>query len=179
MAQAGDTFINRAGDQLTFRQTSRATIGALLEVEVVYRPHATPPPFHYHPFQEERFQVLAGTIHTVIGNHTQTYGPGDTFVVPAGISHAMHNTSPEAGRVVWQIRPALRTETFFETLWGLARDGKTNAQGVPQLLQLAVLLDTYAQEFRLTKPPYALQRPLWAILARIGRWKGYQSRYTA
>jgi hypothetical protein len=33
MAQAGDTFVNRAGEQLTFRQTTQDTDGALLEVE--------------------------------------------------------------------------------------------------------------------------------------------------
>jgi quercetin dioxygenase-like cupin family protein len=93
MAQAGDSFVNHVGEQFIFRQTSGDTNGALLEVEVVYRPRATPPPPHYHPFQEERFQVLAGTIHTVIGHQTRTYGPGEALIIPPGISHAMHNTS--------------------------------------------------------------------------------------
>jgi hypothetical protein len=106
-------------------------------------------------------------------------GPGEQFIVPPGVSHAMHNTSAEAGRALWQIRPALRTEVFFETLWGLARDGKTNPQGVPSLLQLAVLLQTYSQEFRLSQPPYLVQQVLWAALASVGRWRGYRSRYAA
>ncbi len=179
MACAGDTFVNRAGEALIFHQTTRDTQGALLEVEVVYRPHATPPPAHYHPFQEERFQVLHGAIQTRIGDQHRTYMPGEHFVIPPGIAHAMHNASAERGRVVWQIRPALQTECFFETLWGLAQDGKTNPDGVPTLLQLAVLLHAYAQEFRLTQPPYALQRVAWSVLATVGRWKGYASWYPA
>jgi quercetin dioxygenase-like cupin family protein len=179
MAHAGDTFVNRAGERLIFRQTSRDTAGALLEVEIVYRPHATPPPPHYHPLQEERFHILQGAIHTVIGGQTRIYGPGEAFIVPPGVPHAMHNTSAEQGRAIWQTRPALRTEVFFETLWGLARDGKTDQRGVPSLLQLAVLLQTYSEEFRLSQPPYPLQRVLWAALASIGRWKGYRSRYPA
>lgn len=177
MARAGDMFVNQAGEQLTFRQTSQETGGALLELEVVYRPHATPPPPHCHPFQEEHFEVLQGAIHTVIGGQNRTYMPGESFSVPRGVAHAMHNTSAEAGRVLWQTRPALRTEMFFETLWGLAQDGKTNAVGVPSLLQMAVLLEAYAQEFRLARPPYAVQRPLWSLLAAVGRQRGYRSRY--
>ena len=37
-----------------------------------------------------------------------------------------------------ELRPALDTETFFETFFGLGRDGKTNARGIPGLLQIAV-----------------------------------------
>lgn len=179
MARVGDTFVNRAGEQLIFRQTGRETNGELLEVEVVYRPHATPPPPHYHPLQEERFRVLQGSIRTLIDREERTYVPGEEFVIPAGFSHAMHNISAEPGRVVWQTRPALQTEAFFETLWGLARDGKTNLNGVPSLLQLAVLLQAYEQEFRLTRPPYAVQRIVWGALAAVGRWRGYRSRYPA
>jgi hypothetical protein len=89
----------------------------------------------------------------------------------------MHNTSAEAGRLLWQIRPALQTEILFETLWGLARDGKTNQYGVPALLQLAVLLQTYNQELRLSQPSYRLQRLVWGVLGTRGRWEGYRGRY--
>ncbi len=177
MAQTGTTITNRAGEQILFRQTAHDTNGALLEVEVQYRANAAPPPAHYHPLQEEHFSVLAGAIQTTIGGQTRTYLPGEEFVVPPGVAHAMHNTSAEPGRVLWQIRPALQTEALFEMLWGLASDGKTNHNGVPTLLQLAVLLHTYNREFRLCKPPYALQKIIWTLLAAIGRWKGYRSQY--
>jgi quercetin dioxygenase-like cupin family protein len=176
MAQAGDSFVNPAGERLIFRQTSRDTGGGLLEVEIVYRPHATPPPRHYHPLQEEHFHILQGAIQTVIGGQMRIYGPGEAFIVPPGVPLAMHNTSAEQGRAIWQATPALRTEVFFEILWGLARDGKTDQRSVPSLLQLAVLLQAYRQEFRLSQPPDLLQRVLWVALASIGRWKGYRSR---
>lgn len=68
----------------------------------------------------------------------------------------MHNESDEEGHVIWQTRPAMKTEQFFETLWGLARDGKVNAQGVPNLLQVAVIGREYNREFRLKKHPILL-----------------------
>jgi hypothetical protein len=67
----------------------------------------------------------------------------------------------------------MRTETFFETIWGLAADGKNN----PGLLQIAVLGQAYADQFRLTSPPYGLQRALFFILAPVGRLLGYRAEY--
>ena len=84
---------------------------------------------HYHPFQEEHFEVLNGMIRVEIGGQQCTYEAGDRFTVPMGTHHWMHNTGSELGKVIWQVRPAFKMETFFETLWGLAIDGKTNDNG--------------------------------------------------
>jgi hypothetical protein len=45
---------------------------------------------------------------------------------------------PPSRRVDRQTRPAGKTEAFFELVWGLARDGKVNQNGRPNLLQSAV-----------------------------------------
>ncbi len=49
----------------------------------------------------------------------------------------------------WRTYPALKTEVFFEILWGLARDGRTDERGVPSLPQMAVITREYSNEFRL------------------------------
>jgi quercetin dioxygenase-like cupin family protein len=177
MAKAGDELVSPIGERLIFRQTARDTNGELLAMEAVYRPHSSPPPEHYHPYQEECFQVLQGEIRAKIDDQERTYKPGDEFIIPPGIHHWMHNTSDDEGCVIWQTRPALKTELFLETLWGLARDGKTNANGIPNILQVAVIAQDYVREFRLAQPPYGLQKVLFAILAPLGRWMGYQARY--
>lgn len=173
MAKAGEVLVNPNGDRLVFRKTASDTGGELLEVDMTYRPDSTKPPEHYHPHQEEHFEVLAGAILTVIDGVERTYMPGEDFTIPAGAPHWMRNTSEEEGKVIWQTRPAMRTETFFETVWGLAADGKSNIN----LLQAAVLGQAYADQFRLTSPPYALQRFLFLILAPVGRLFGYQAEY--
>ena len=177
MARAGDEFIRPNGERLTFRKTSRETNGELLEMEMVYNPNSSKPPSHYHPNQEELFEILSGTIFTEIGGQTRSFEAGESFTVPMGTHHWMHNTSPEPGKVIWQVRPALETETLFETLWGLGIDGKTKDNGVPNLLQIAVIFREYEREFRLSKPPYRLQKILFAILAPIGRLLGYRVKY--
>jgi len=146
-------------------------------MEMVYSPNSSKPTSHYHPNQEEHFEILSGTIFTEIGGQTRSFEAGESFTVPMGTHHWMHNTSPEPGKVIWQVRSALKTETLFETLWGLAIDGKTDDSGVPNLLQIAVIFREYEREFRLSKPPYRLQKILFAILAPIGRLLGYRVKY--
>ena len=174
MAQPGDTFMNQQGQRLIFLQTSGSTQGELLEMQVPYEPHSAPPPEHYHPEQDERFEVLAGQFKANIGGRETTYGVGDVFAVPAGTPHLMHNISDEQGRLNWQVRPALDTETFFASLWGLAQDGKTNRNGAPNLLQMALIGRKHAREFRLTKPPYIVTSLVFAILVwyqSVGQFK--------
>ncbi len=58
--------------------------------------------------------------------------------MPAGVAHRWRNVGQTEAQVRVTLRPALDTETFFETLFGLARDGKTNRKGIPDPLQVAV-----------------------------------------
>ena len=174
MARKGEILDNPVtGQRIIFRQTSEDTDGALLEVESVYtKPTPSRPPVHYHPGQEERFEVLAGELHVVIGGEGRTLGAGETLVVPTGTTHSMW-AEAEGVRVNWQTRPALKTEAFFETISGISRDAKTGGKGSPNLLQAAVIAQAYADEFRLARPPWAVQRVLFAVLAPLGRLFGY------
>jgi hypothetical protein len=79
-----------------------------------------------------------------------------------------------------ELRPALDTETFFETFFGLARDGKTNAkaQGKPGLLQIAVVFRDLRDSCpQLVKPPPGVQRAVFTVLAPIGKLVGRQAVY--
>jgi len=49
---------------------------------------------------------------------------GETLVILAGVSHSMWNPGPESARVSWQVRPALRTQQFFETVFAPAARGQ-------------------------------------------------------
>ena len=137
---------------MIFRKTARDTGGELLEVESIYtKPSPSRPPVHCHPRQEERFEVLSGEVHALIGGEERTLKEGEVLVIPPLVPHGMW--AEEAGtRLNWQTRPALKTEDFFETVWGLARDGKTNDKGVPNLLRAAVIVREYDEEYRLSVP---------------------------
>ena len=180
MAKSGEVLENPAtGQRIVFKQTSGDTGGALLEVESVYtKPSPSKPPTHYHPTQEEVFEVLEGELRAAVDDEDRTLAEGDTLVIPPRTRHTMW--AENAGtRVNWQTRPALRTEVFFEALYGLAREGKTDERGTPNLLQAAVIAHAYSDEFRLARPPWPVQRILFALLAPLGRLLGYRASYPA
>lgn len=178
MAKAGDRLENPiTGEDLTFHRVSADTGGELLEVQASWNQHSAEPVAHSHPRQDEHFEVLEGALTARVDGVEQTYGPGEAFEVPAGSVHAMWNSGGSKATAVWQVRPALSTETFFETVWGLARDGKVNSKGVPSPLQAAVLMRAYSDVFRLAKPQALVQRLVFGLLAPIGRLRGYRARY--
>ena len=177
MAKRGEVLENPVtGQRIILRRTSEDTAGELLEVESVYtKPSPSRPPAHYHPAQEEIFRVLAGELHVVINGRQRVLKEGETLVIVEGAGHQMW--AEEAGvRVNWQTRPALETAAFFETVYGLAARGETNEKGTPHLLQAAVIARAYSDEFRLARPPWAVQRILFAVLAPVGRLLGYPTR---
>jgi hypothetical protein len=77
-----------------------------------------------------------------------------------------------------EVRPALRFEAFFETFFGLAQDGKVNPKtGLPNPLQMAVMMREFRNELILARPPRLVQTLLFGLLASIGRLLGYKGQY--
>ena len=63
MAHAGQVLENPiSGEKITFRQTAVDTDGELLAFELVLAPAGAVPGAHVHPEQEERFEVVSGTL---------------------------------------------------------------------------------------------------------------------
>ena len=107
------------------------------------------PPAHYHPGQDERFEVLEGALRVVLDGQERLVSAGESFEVPRGTVHAM--TATEGGcRATWEIRPALRTEAFFRAME--AADGNRRKQ-------LGVV-SRHSEEFRLAGPAGALARAI-------------------
>jgi hypothetical protein len=76
------------------------------------------------------------------------------------------------------LRPGLDTETFFDSLFGLARDGKTNKRGVPGLSQVAVAYRELGDSCsRVTRAPTVVQDAVFAFLAPVGCGLGKRSVY--
>ena len=66
---------------------------------------------------------------------------------------------------------------MIRNLFGLAQDGKTNAKGVPRLLQLALLAREFNDMIQFTRPPRVGQRTLFGALAPFARLAGYRASY--
>ena len=179
MAKAGDELLNPlTGLRTVFRKTAQETSGELLQVDWIGSPGWSTGPDHIHPRQEERFEVLSGKLGLRVGGIECVHGVGDVIVVSAGSPHAAWNAGDEEVHVLVDFRPALRTETAFETLARLARDGKTNKAGAPKNpLQLALILREFEDEIYFVRPPLVVQRVILGALAFIGRLLGYRAEY--
>jgi quercetin dioxygenase-like cupin family protein len=179
MARAGEEIYNPVqNDWIVFRQTAQDTSGQLLSAELVVSPRGGNP-LHVHPNQEEHFKVLSGTLGVQVGEEHRSLGEGEEAVVPPGTPHRWwNNADQEEARVLVELRPALNTEIGFETIYGLARDGKTNKNSVPNLLQLAVMLNSlHKGELYLAKPSIPMQKALFTLLSPVGKLLGYKDHY--
>lgn len=131
--------------------------GEVYEQRVEYLPGSPFPPTHYHPAQDEHFEVEEGAMVFVVDGEEKKVGPGESIDIPRGRSHRARNASSEESAVVrWETRPALRSEEFYAAtakLSGSPFDG-------------AVLANEYRDVFRLSGP-VALAVPVMALVGRL------------
>jgi quercetin dioxygenase-like cupin family protein len=180
MARAGDELINpMTGLRTIFRRTSRDTDGKLIQLDWIGNPGWVAGPDHVHRHQEERYEILSGQMRSRVDGVERVHKAGDVIIAPAGSTHTVWNDSDEDSlHLRVEIRPALRSEAVLEALAGLARDGKTNQDGVPtDLLQMALIANEYEEEIYPAWPPLPFQKAIFGTLASIARLLGYRADY--
>jgi len=169
MTQVGQRIENPVtGQTIIFRATGQETNGEVFQAEGIFRPGGFAGVPHYHPFQEEHFEVMQGTACFKVGRRQVQLGPGETIVVPAGQPHTFWNAGQDEMRVIFEFRPALpSTERFYEFYFGLARAGKAGKNGLPSIWQIALQVDEFADHVRLANPPWWIQRVTFTLLRPI------------
>jgi quercetin dioxygenase-like cupin family protein len=178
MATKGKSISNpKTGQSIRFIQTSRDTDGRLLEMEAIYQPNSKEPVAHYHPAQSENFKVIKGELTVKINNNKHILKEGDTLQIPEKLVHSMWNESNGTTVVNWQVRPAMDTENLLETFAGLAIENKTDENGVPNILQVALTVNKYAPVFRMANPPFIIQKILFGILIPFAYLFSYRPVY--
>jgi quercetin dioxygenase-like cupin family protein len=178
MIRAGDVLENPiTGERLVFRKTSRETNGEAVVIEAFVKPNGFVAAAHLHPYQEERFQILRGSVGFRVGREEVVAGPGQRLTVPSGTPHKFWNAGDEEAHFVCEVRPALQFEQLIETMFGLADDGKTNRKGMPNPLRLAVIARHHFDDVRLPFPPAWVQRMGLAMGAPVGRLLGFRETY--
>ena len=153
--------------------TIREDTPAALEVEGRWGPDGSPPPKHFHPSQDERFEVLEGELHARVDGFAHILGPGDTLDIPRGAVHQMWNPGEAEARASWRTAPAMRTASWFRAIDALHRSGRVGSNGMPGPLAFGVLLSEYRDVFRLAGPQPVLV-PLVRGLGVLGRLRGYR-----
>jgi mannose-6-phosphate isomerase-like protein (cupin superfamily) len=178
MIRKGDTIRNPVtGERVTFLETAAETRGEAVVIDTSVAPGGFVAAAHVHPLQSERFEIVAGRAEFRVGEERLNAEPGDVVLVEPGTPHRFRNAGREELRFVTEVRPALGFETFLETMYGLAADGKTNSKGLPNPLRLAVIMREHFDLVRLPFPPAFLQKAGLVLGAPLGRLFGYRPTY--
>ena len=165
------------GYRNTFLQTDVETNGELLQIMyAVETPESKPviPP-HIHLQCEERFEVMQGHLGVILDGERQQLGLGEQVLIPPGTPHTFWNAGEDELRFITDVRPPGQLQTYWETVFGLAEDGKVGKNGLPNLLQLAVvapLADSYASNV-----PIRVTKFIIKLLGGIGCLLGYKESY--
>ena len=138
MAYTGQTLHNPAsGERITFRRTAAETNGELLAIDLELPPgRRVPGGLHVHPLQEERFEVVEGTMRFRVGRERITAGPGESSSSRPGCG----TTSPTvATRTRWSAsrcgrrcrwsgcsRPRSRSPSRGGRCWAASRGRSTS-----------------------------------------------------
>jgi quercetin dioxygenase-like cupin family protein len=162
------------GEVLVFHRTSEQTNGESVLVETIVRPGGFVAAAHVHPYQSERFQVLEGRLGLRVGERELVAMPGAVALVPPGTPHRFWNAGEGEARFLCEVRPALRFESLIETMFTLAADGKTNRNGMPNPLRLAVIAKEHFDTVRLPFPPAWMQKLGLALASPLARLLGYR-----
>lgn len=157
--------LSAPGKDLTFLPV---TLGRLRFREDVGH-DAAPVPEHLHLWQTERFTVLEGDLVLTVDGVTERLGAGESRDVPPRTRHTyapgLSDGVPCAALIEVEIWPALRAEHFFETIYGLAREGRLPPRGIVDHIGLMALC--HAHGFILTGPPTVFMRAMAALSSAV------------
>lgn len=170
MADRGETFISPTmKSRMTFLVTTADSVGERILVEFLNEPDDVGPPLHYHPEQQEVFEVLEGELTFELASETRTVRSGESVVVPPGTPHRFYNASNRPVRFTSEHRPALGWERFITTMYDLDYDGHCNEKALPRPLQLFCTLGHRNGEEFIAGPPRFAQRVLSVVGKFLGR----------
>jgi mannose-6-phosphate isomerase-like protein (cupin superfamily) len=139
-------------------------------IEVQAPPHMVRPPVHLHRHSTEFCQTLEGCASVLVNGAERVLRAGDALEIAPGTPHTWWNSGDRLVRLVTEFRPALRMQSFFETMCGLAMEGRK--LDVLQIAASAALWDSY-----LAGPPVMMQRALFGLLRPVAWARGYRARY--
>ena len=178
MIKKGDTLVNvRTEQKMTFLKTWAETNGTQLKIECVSPVTPEREKSHYHPYQENRFTLTQGQLLFTIDGKEQLASAGDIISIPKNIPHSFYNSGRTDAHYIQEFFPALKIDRLFESFFVLAKEGKLNKSGTPNIFRTALILLYFEKEIRLAHPNWKIQKIIFKLLAPIARLMGYKAVY--
>ena len=172
---AGDSVGDTSSpERFLYRETTRETEGERFTFDFFLQQGTSVPVEHVHAIQEERFEVLEGTLTVTVASEEMLLHAGEVAVVPPGVAHQAFNLGHSEVHALVEVRPSGNLDMFFVQL---ERSGVTmDPPGVPAALQFMRLLQEYEASYS-ADLPISAQRALAFLVAPTARLLGYRHYY--
>jgi mannose-6-phosphate isomerase-like protein (cupin superfamily) len=102
-----------ARDRVIVLKSAEETAGEFFRCEYIAREVSVPPRDHIHTHQEERLEVVEGTVRCRVAGAEHVLDRGRVMVIPAGTPHAVWNEDPLGSRSISEYRPAMNAQAMF------------------------------------------------------------------
>jgi len=161
------------GEQIVFDET--ASTDERLVWDEVRPANIEPPPTHYHPDTEERFEVREGLLVVEVDGEEHQLEAGEEIVVPPATPHVSY-TAGESARFRREVKPPGQwREALTARFAAIHAIGELS--GVTGLLQTVLLVRAYPDVVIPAQPPRPIQRVLFPVLATVASLFGLEARY--
>ena len=108
------------GQHLTFLDTAADTDGRSLRAEVRLEPHGFVPR-HLHVRQDERLEVVAGSVRFRTRGEDRILGPGDSSAIRRRRFHRVSNAGQGEARFILDVHPARHIEQTMRSMFAIGR----------------------------------------------------------
>jgi quercetin dioxygenase-like cupin family protein len=181
MSRAGDVYENPVTGERAIVRVGEESGGELTVADLYVSPGGAVAGEHVHPGIEEVFTVVRGSVGFRLDGREDVAGPGRRLVVAPGVAHYWWNAGDGEAHVVVELRGEKALLEGFgamiSTVFGLAREGKTDAKGRPSPLQAVLFASAFDDVIRFVQPPRPVQKALFVTLAPVARLLGYRAVY--
>lgn len=100
-------------DRVIVLKSAEDTAGELFRCEYIARVVSPTPRDHIHTHQEERVEVLEGTVRCRVAGREYVLERGSVMVIPPGTPHAVWSEDRLGSRSIGEYRPAMNAQAMF------------------------------------------------------------------
>lgn len=141
--------------------------------EVTLEPGEEGPPLHAHLLGDEEFEVSAGQLGVRVDGEEYVLTVGERLTVPRGAVHEWWNAGDETVRLRGRLWNPGRFEESLTTIFALVNHGQVTARGMPKLLDGAVWIAEYGDEYEASFMPGPVRWVLATVVAPVARALGH------
>jgi len=174
--------LRHTGERLTLRRIKTDNGVEELRLTGSLPAHRQGPPLHVHFEEDERGEVVSGTVSALVDSTLLVIKAGESGHFPKGIAHRWWNDGDEELMLRGVVTPAVDLDRYLPALFDVLNAGPPNR---PPIFYMAHVIYRHRKTLLALVVPRAVQRILFPIVVLLGTvlgkyrgtaWPGCPSR---